>query len=137
MLRRARDRVAGLPPEGQARVRLEQAPAERLRFDDSKFDTVVCTLVLCTVDDPAKAIAEVRRLLKPGGELRFVEHVAGAGAAGTIQRLIQPLWGWTAGGCRLRRDTEGALRDAGFDVQVEERLKLSPILPAIRGIARR
>ena len=71
MLRRARRRAL----EASRPVKLLQAPAEQLPFDDDSFDTVVSTWVMCSVTDPAKALSEVYRVLKPGGEYRFVDHV--------------------------------------------------------------
>ena len=137
MLGRAVPKRDALPPEARAKVRLHQSPAESLPFDDVSFDTAVVTLVLCTVQDPARAIAELRRVLKPDGQLRIIEHVAAEGLIGSFQRLIQPAHGWWAAGCQLRRHTEQALRDAGFVLEVEERLMLMPYAPAFVGVARK
>jgi SAM-dependent methyltransferase len=80
------------------------------------FDTVVCALVLCTIEDPAGALEELRRLL-------FLEHIIGRHRAmAAVQRLMTPAWARVAGGCRLDRDTVGALRAAGFAVSDCERL---------------
>lgn len=88
-------------------------------IDDSglpgeSFDTVVMCLVLCTVPDPAHALGEVRRLLAPGGEVLFLEHVAQPGVRGHLQRRATPVWQRVAGGCHLDRDSLGAMRQAGF-----------------------
>jgi SAM-dependent methyltransferase len=135
MLRRARERLERLPGEVQAKVTLHELAAETLPFEDASFDSAVSTLVLCTVEDPLVASREVRRLLKPGGRLRLVEHVRGQGSVAAFQAAIQPLWGWTAGGCHLRRNTELVVSAGGLRLQVQERFKLGPFLPAIRGIA--
>jgi ubiquinone/menaquinone biosynthesis C-methylase UbiE len=137
MLRRASERLSRSTGDVRSRVRLVQAPAECLPFEDASFDAVVCTLVRCTVEDSVRAASELLRVLKPGGEVRFVEHVAGQGMVAMVQNLIQPVWGWTSGGCHIDRDTEGTLREAGFDVHIEERFRHAPMLPAIRGMARR
>jgi SAM-dependent methyltransferase len=91
---------AGVP------VRLEQAPAEYLPFEDDSFDTVVSTLVLCTVTDPQRAVAEVARVLRPGGQLLFLEHVrAEAGWRQTLQRRSVRPWAAFADGCQCDRET--------------------------------
>jgi SAM-dependent methyltransferase len=91
---------AGVP------TRLEQAPAEELPFPDSSFDTVVSTLVLCTVTDPGRAVDEVARVLRPGGRLLFLEHVrAEPGWRRTMQRRSASAWASFADGCRCDRET--------------------------------
>jgi SAM-dependent methyltransferase len=137
MLQRAVEKRDALPPDVRQRVTLHQAPAESLPFPDAAFDCAVSALVLCTVSDQPKAIAELRRVLKPQGVLRLMEHVrAESTAAMTVQRAIQPVWGWTAAGCHLDRPTEASLEAAGFDLQVERRLRPMPILPMFVGEAR-
>lgn len=136
MLKRAETKRRTLPAEVQGRVRLHPAPAERLPFPDGEFDTAVSTLALCTVNDPAAAIGELRRVLKAGGRLLLLEHVAGHGALRAFQGALQPLWGWTAAGCHLTRGNEEALSAGGFTVQIEERIKLAPFIPAWRASAK-
>jgi SAM-dependent methyltransferase len=88
------------------RASLERAPAEALPFDDASFDTVVSTLVLCTVGDPHQAVAEVARVLRPGGRLLFLEHVrADPGWRRTLQRRAARPWAAFADGCRCDRAT--------------------------------
>jgi SAM-dependent methyltransferase len=90
--------------------RLEPAPAEELPFADSSFDTVVSTLVLCTVTDPERAVAEVARVLRPGGRLLFLEHVrAESGWRATMQRRSVRPWASFADGCRCDRETLGTI----------------------------
>jgi len=133
MAARARRKLAGA---ALTNIEIREAPAERLPFPDVSFDAVVSTLVLCTVSDVPQSLAEIRRVLRPGGELRFFEHVRADGLLGRAQDLMQPVWGWCSAGCHANRRTEAALRSAGFDVAPPERLKLAPWLPAIFGVAR-
>ncbi len=100
------DRInLGRAPDGVT-ARLERAPAEELPFADDSFDTVVSTLVLCTVGDPQRAVAEVARVLRPGGRLLFLEHVrAEPGWRQTLQRRSAAAWAAFADGCRCDRTT--------------------------------
>jgi ubiquinone/menaquinone biosynthesis C-methylase UbiE len=92
------------------------ARAEALPFEDGAFDAVVCTLVLCTVDDPAAAVAELRRVLRPGGRLLFIEHVRAQDAR--RQDRWARAWGVFAMGCRCNQPTVELLR-AELDVRCE------------------
>jgi ubiquinone/menaquinone biosynthesis C-methylase UbiE len=110
MLRRLRRRA----PSG---VRVVPAPAESLWFPDESFDAVVSTLVLCTAADPAGALAEIVRVLRPGGRLVLMEHVrAGSARLASRQRRLARPWAAFAAGCRCDQDTVGLLAAAGFDV---------------------
>ncbi len=133
MLKRAQKRLLEL---GRADIDVQLAPAEQLPVDDRSFDAVVTTLVLCTVHDQVRALGEVRRVLRPGGELRFIEHVRGDAMLGRVQDVIQPAWGWCAAGCHLNRRTESVLRDAGFQITAIEHRKMAPWMPAIVGTAK-
>ena len=96
---------------------LVRARAEALPFRPGSFETVVSGLVFCSVDDPLAGLAEVRRLLRPGGTLRMIEHVRSTRPlAGWLQDLVQPAWTWAAGGCRNNRQTERTVAEAGFVV---------------------
>jgi ubiquinone/menaquinone biosynthesis C-methylase UbiE len=134
MLRRARARLEEL---GVTNIELRQGPAERLPFEDASFDHVASTLVLCTVRDLAQSIAEARRVLKPDGSLRFLEHIRNDGSAwGTVQDAIAPVWRWCAAGCNPNRRTVQALTDAGFVIEWQEQVRVGPGTPAVYGVAR-
>lgn len=111
-----------------------------LAFGDATFDTVVTTLVLCTVPDPAETLAEVRRVLKPGGTFLFLEHVRGTGWTSRLQGGVRPVWRRVAGGCHPDRDSVGAVRGAGFHIDDLERFPMpkAPVFvrPAVSGVAR-
>jgi ubiquinone/menaquinone biosynthesis C-methylase UbiE len=104
---------------------------------------VVSSLVLCSVQDPQAALAQIRRVLKPGGRLVFLEHVAADGKPNRLkwQRRIEPVWKHLMGNCHLTRRTEAAIEAAGFRIeriQRESMRKALPVCrPSIRGIARR
>lgn len=105
-----------------ARVSLAQASAEELPFPNHVFDAVVGTLVFCTIPDAARALRQVRRVLKPGGSLRLVEHVRAKNAIGkAFMSAMNPAWHWMTGGCNINRDTLSAVRAAGFEVRAVRR----------------
>jgi ubiquinone/menaquinone biosynthesis C-methylase UbiE len=120
---------------------IDARPAEQLlrETEDASVDTVVCTLVLCSVDSPEKLLAGIRRVLKPGGRLLLLEHVsAPKGAALRVcQHLVSPVFRCLADGCRPTRDTIQSVRSAGFSrVEMEEfSLPLGPISPHLCGWA--
>ncbi len=123
--------------KGLAHLRLVQCPAENLPFADGAFDTVVVTLALCTVADQAAAFAEMQRVLKPGGTVRFLEHVRSTSVwAARLQDRLTPLWCRCAAGCHLNRPTAETMQTMGFEI-VELQRKPLPLLPLIFGIARR
>jgi SAM-dependent methyltransferase len=108
--------------EVDLRVTVVRASAEALPFADGEFDAAVSFHVLCSVTDPAVALSEIRRVLKPGGQLRFNEHVASADPGrARWQRRLDALWPRIAGGCHLGRDTEASILRAGFEVGDIER----------------
>ena len=99
-------------------ARIVDAPAERLPLGDASVDTVVSTLVLCTVDDPAGALREIARVLRPGGQLLFIEHVrASSRFLAACQDLLLKPWRGFAGGCVCNRSTLELMRACGFAVE--------------------
>ena len=105
-----------------ARVaRIVDAPAERLPLPDASVDTVVSTLVLCTVDDPERALREIARVLRPGGQLLFIEHVRASTRflAACQDSLFRPWLGFAAG-CRCNRPTVELMRACGFAVAADD-----------------
>lgn len=129
MARRLKRRLAklGRPAE------VVRAPAEALPFDESTFDTVVSTLVFCTVEDPAAALSEVARVLRPGGSLVFLEHTRSENPrlARWQDRLHGP-WRSFADGCNCNRKTLELLEEAGFEVTVIERAAWRRMPPIVR-----
>ncbi len=117
------------------------AAADDLPLRSESLDYVVATLVLCSVPDEARALTEIRRVLKPGGRFVFIEHVAAEDRPRRLkwQRRLEPVWKRVAGNCHLTRHTEAAITDAGFDIERIEResmRKAVPIVrPTIRGVA--
>jgi ubiquinone/menaquinone biosynthesis C-methylase UbiE len=119
-----------------------RAPAEDLPFEDGTFDTAVSTLVLCTVDDQPRALRELRRVLRPGGRLLFIEHVRSEDPKlARWQDRMLPLNVRFACGCHCNRATLGGIKDAGFDVTElqNDTLKHAPpfVRPLIVGVAER
>ena len=113
-LKRARRRAPTVP--------LVRARAEALPFRDRSFDTVLSGLVFCSVEDPARGLAEVKRVLRPEGRLRMLEHVRSRVPwRARLQDFIQPAWTWAAGGCHPNRETEAAVERAGFRIEPEGR----------------
>jgi ubiquinone/menaquinone biosynthesis C-methylase UbiE len=115
-------------------LEIVEVGAEKLPFPDNSFDAVVASLVLCSVGDQARVLSEIRRVLKPGGELRFMEHVRAERFAGTLLDALTPLWSMAGGGCHPNRRTEAAIRSAGFEVRSIERYR-EGLLPHIQGSA--
>jgi ubiquinone/menaquinone biosynthesis C-methylase UbiE len=150
-------RVLAVEPEPLLReaavVEAERAPVEievvdgvagDLPADDGSLDAAVASLVLCSVSDQSRALAEIRRVLKRGGELRFYEHVVSdRPMSRRLQRLADAtFWPRVGGGCHMARDTLPAIEAAGFEVETVERFSYSPSaiipsLPHVLGVARR
>ena len=113
LLDRARDALRFAHP----RVTLLRATAERLPLHNELFDAVVCSLLLCSVTSVAESLAEMRRVLRPDGQIRFYEHVAAESPRhARVQRWSNPLWKRVAGGCNLVCDTEREFKRAGWQV---------------------
>jgi ubiquinone/menaquinone biosynthesis C-methylase UbiE len=114
-------------------VEVVQAPAEQLPFEDGQFDVAVSTLVLCTVGDPARALGELHRVLKPGGELLFLEHVrSDAPRVARWQDRLNGVSKVIGHGCNCNRSTIDAIRAAGFTVTELEHDKLPKAPPTHR-----
>jgi gluconolactonase len=116
------------------------APATNMPFEDESFDTIVGTLVLCSVDDQADVINEVARLLRPGGEFRFMEHVRGKGRLrGIFQDISMPLWRTCFEGCHPNRNTIAAIKASALELieTTEFGNGLYPVRPHIVGFARK
>jgi len=117
MRARLQHRLQGL----QQQASVSDAIAERLPFADGTVDTVVSTLVLCTVDDPRLALREIGRVLAPDGQLLFIEHVrAGSRARARWQDRLEAPWCAFAGGCRCNRPTLMLMAECGFEFDVSE-----------------
>jgi ubiquinone/menaquinone biosynthesis C-methylase UbiE len=148
--------VVALEPEGYLRHKAEQAArdapvrlsirdglADPLPLESDSVDAAVASLVLCTVPDPARALGELRRVLKPGGELRFLEHVRSdrPRKAGIQTRLDRSgVWPRVGGGCHCARDTVAAIKSAGFQIERVQSLDFGPSWivtnPHVLGLAR-
>lgn len=115
--------------------------AESIPAEDASFDVVVCTLVLCSVDNPQQALAEIYRVLRPAGKLVFIEHVIATNRPDRLkwQERLEPVWKRLQCGCHLTRDTEKRILDAGFSFETIGRQSMRgvpPIVrPCIRGVA--
>jgi ubiquinone/menaquinone biosynthesis C-methylase UbiE len=125
-------------------VKVVDGTADQLPAEDCSFDAGVASLMLCSVPDQRLALAELRRVIRPGGELRFLEHVrADTPGLARVQRMVDPVWPFFGGGCHASRDTLGAIRAAGFEVERVERFRFpdskvgSPTSPHMLGAARR
>lgn len=138
MARRLEKKLAG----SALTVRLVRAPAEALPFEDASFDVAVSTLVLCTVDDPPRALGELRRVLKPGGRLVFLEHVrAEDPRLASWQDRLHGVHLRLAHGCRCNRTTVADIERAGFTLTALEhgRMRRAPpiVRPLVLGSAER
>jgi SAM-dependent methyltransferase len=125
-------------------VQVVDGVAEDLPAADAAFDAGVASLVLCSVGDQARALAELYRVIRPGGQLRFFEHVrADRPAHARVQRLADAVWPLLAGGCHTSRDTLGAITAAGFRLGSYRRIRIPdsrlpwPSAPHAVGVAHR
>jgi ubiquinone/menaquinone biosynthesis C-methylase UbiE len=121
-------------------VEVVNGTADNLPLTDGSVDAVVASLVLCSVPDQAVALAEAFRVLRPGGELRFYEHVAAEPDTrlDRLQRMADAtIWSWFSGGCHVHRDTAAAIEAAGFTIETLDRFAFgpNPASPHILGIA--
>jgi ubiquinone/menaquinone biosynthesis C-methylase UbiE len=119
-----------------AEISVIEAPGEDLPFPDESFDTVVVTLVLCTVPDPAATLAEIKRVLKPDAQLLFLEHVrAHDPELAKWQDRLESPWRFLGDGCHCNRDTVSAISAAGFKLGDVERDELPKAPPIVRPLA--
>jgi ubiquinone/menaquinone biosynthesis C-methylase UbiE len=133
MIKQLRARVAEMSSGAQ----VVEAPGEQLPFEDNSFDTVVVTLVLCTVPNQKETLREVKRVLNPDGQFLFLEHVRSPepGLAKWQDRLEKP-WRFLGDGCHCNRDTEAALEAAGFKLSDVEHPQLPKAPPIVRPMAK-
>ena len=131
--RELREIATAAPRDPALKVSVEDGTAESLPFEDRSFDCVVCTFTLCSVHDPAAALSEARRVLKPGGRFLFCEHgLAPDAGVAKWQRRIEPIWKHIAGGCHLTRPVGAAIEAAGFAITRRETMYL-PGTPRFAG----
>jgi SAM-dependent methyltransferase len=120
-------------------VNIVDGAGESIPFPDNSFDSVHVGLVLCSVDDVAATLGEIRRVLAPGGRLVVLEHVRGDGAIGRLQDLIAKPWSWLTSGCEPNRRTIDAIAAAGFDTGGLRCIRRTPVpfpcTPHLQGIA--
>lgn len=113
-------------------LEIRDVVGERMDLPDASADAVISSLVLCTVSDPAQVLAEVRRVLRPGGRFSFLEHVAAREGTVTrgMQRLVRRPWAWVFEGCSCERDLETVLESSGFaEVHTDSYRIHSPLVP--------
>jgi ubiquinone/menaquinone biosynthesis C-methylase UbiE len=140
-----RDRAEAAGARAAVPIRVVTGAADRLPADDGEFDAGVASLVLCSVPDQASALDELRRVIRPGGELRFYEHVVSSKPRlARVQRgLDRTVWPRLGGGCHAARDTLTAIEAAGFTVERCRRFEFRPnlvtrvVAPHMIGVARR
>jgi ubiquinone/menaquinone biosynthesis C-methylase UbiE len=139
-----RDRAAEAAAEAPVKVTVVDGLADALPAEDESFDAAVASLVLCSVPDQASALAEIRRVLKPGGELHFYEHVlADEPKTARLQDRVDRVWPFFGGGCHPNRDTPAAIEAAGFEMRSCRRFKfrpgplMVPVEPHVLGVAQR
>ena len=139
-----REKAVQAATEAPVPVTVVDGLADALPAEDGSFDAAVASLVLCSVPDQARALREIARVLKPGGELRFYEHVLSQDAkVARRQTRIVPVWRFCGGGCHPNRDTVAAIEAAGFQVERCRRFPFKPgplmsvVEPHVIGVARR
>ena len=121
------------PRDPALSVVVEDGTAEALPFENASFDCVVCTFTLCSVQTPAAALSEARRVLKPGGRFLYCEHgLAPDAGVAKWQRRIEPVWKRIAGGCHLTRPITTAIAAAGFSITRQDSMYI-PKAPRFAG----
>lgn len=139
-----RERAADAARTAPVPVRVRDGVAEEIPLEDASVDAAVVSLVLCSVHDPARAAAELQRVVRPGGEVRFFEHVRAASPGkARLQRALDRsrLWPGVAGGCHCARDTVATLEAAGLTIEEQRSVDVGPAWshtnPHVIGRARR
>lgn len=129
MRRKARENIEN----AHVPITLLDLPGERIPLDDETVDTILLTFTLCTIPDSQAALAQMLRVLKPGGELLFIEHgLAPERSVKSWQNRVNPVWKRVSGGCQLNRPISTLIADAGFDIETLETLYI-PGAPRIAG----
>jgi len=126
--------LAKLAEKNLPHVSVSATAAEQIETQDDTFDFVTSSLVCCSIVDPLIALKEIKRVLKPGGSLIFMEHVAAATGSKRHkwQNRVNPLWRKVAGNCHLNRETEETIRLAGFEISEIKRQSMRIIFPLVR-----
>jgi len=139
-----RERAERAARDAPVRVTVLDGVADALPLDDGSVGAGVCSLVLCSVPSQATALAELRRVLRAGGELRFYEHVRARSARfARFQRAVDTVWPLVSGGCHTHRDTPRTIERAGFEIERCRRFPfrpcplVAPVAPHVLGRARR
>lgn len=139
-----RERATAAAADAPVPVQVVDGLADRLPLPDASLDAAVASLVLCSVPDQGRALAEIRRVLRPGGELRFYEHVRSqSNGFARFQRTVDVAWPRIAGGCHTHRDTRRAIVAGGFRIERCRRFTfrpcslVAPVAPHVLGRARR
>jgi ubiquinone/menaquinone biosynthesis C-methylase UbiE len=129
-------RLRGKLVDAGRRWEVVEAPAEALPFADDSFDTVVCTLVLCTVNDPERSLSEIDRVLKPGGRLLFLEHVRSDDPKlARWQDRFAPLWRRFGHGCNCNRPTPALIDSSPLSIEAIEHSEFPKSPPIVRPLA--
>lgn len=127
-----REQLAGrISDAAPGSVVLADGDVHMLDYADATFDTVTASLVFCSVSDPRRALAEVHRVLKPGGRFLFHEHVRGDGVRGILQDLVTPLQRRVADGCHANRDFERLLAESPLELEALTRTRMPATVPTI------
>jgi ubiquinone/menaquinone biosynthesis C-methylase UbiE len=139
-----RQRATEAAAQAPVSVSVVEGDSDHLPVDDEGFDAAVASLVLCSVPDQARAVRELYRVVRPGGELRFYEHIrADIPERARLQDRVDRIWSLLGGGCHPNRDTVSTIERGGFEVERQQRFLFQPcfiarpVAPHVIGLARR